>query len=204
MNHCSTSLPFCKASLFPLDFPPELSSLEFSPADNYSTLLILSRKLTSPFTVGSVEMDRVPVIFEIIGQVCPDNCIFMTDSSHASLNLQDNESLSVATCWIEPRIRGVAPEVQWYHYLVSLQTLANKLRTQYPDLQTYNLYKENPENTLKKIKVHRVMDLYKVGGLYFFHSFMFQAHSAAYNFLPSIGTSSPNIRRSHSAGFTKS
>ncbi len=110
------------ACLFPLDFIPNLSQLDFIPEQKMGEAYRLFRMLDEPLKLGSLETTVVPIILEVVGQIAVQDCFLSARSDRAYEKLEDTSAPGVVSFWIEPRT-GLSCRIQWQRYLSSLCSL---------------------------------------------------------------------------------
>ncbi|KAI1782217.1 hypothetical protein LXA43DRAFT_906424 [Ganoderma leucocontextum] len=70
---------------------------------------------------------QVPILFEIIGQISPEEC-FLTADGYESPESNGQEDEHLATCWIETREDYIS-QIYWLGIAPAVQEIANQILT---------------------------------------------------------------------------
>lgn len=71
---------------------------------------------------------RVPILFEVIGQISPDEC-FLTADGYKSPESSGEEDELLATCWIETPETDYISQLYWLGIAPAVQEIAHQIPT---------------------------------------------------------------------------
>ncbi|KAJ3474042.1 hypothetical protein NLI96_g12681 [Meripilus lineatus] len=151
-----------RACLLPLDSNIDLSQFSYRPHTSRGESM-LWRQLETPLNVGGIETNELPAVFEIIGQISPDDCCLSAHANRAKADSRAREdeckytkkasgTPAPVSCWVQPR-EGISSRIQWKRYIEALNRLVNHTGYTGDAVIAFSLFRDYPN--LPAIRVRR-------------------------------------------------